>query len=253
MSREFQDTQTGEVSCVHPRMILGWSKYPGNPRIPIWGGGGAELCPTQTGVGGWTVHPRMILVDVSRESQDIQTEGGELCPSWHDTGMVGVSWESQDTPIWRVVISVHITMILGWSEYPGSPWILKQGGDSPPQDDPGLVKVFWESQDTQTGEVSCVHPRMILGWSMYPWNPRILKQGWVGGLFIPGHPYMGEGVSSVHPRMIKGWSKYLRNPRILRHREVSFVHPEMVLGWLEYPGNPRIPRKGGGWTVSIPG
>ena len=114
---------------------------PGIPGYPYRGGGRGKLCPSQDDP---------VMVDVSRESQDIQTEGGELCPSRHDTGMVGVSWESQDTPIGRVVSSVHITMILGWSEYPGNPWILRQGGDSPPQDDPGLVKVFWESQDTQT-------------------------------------------------------------------------------------------------------
>ena len=39
------------------------------------------------------------MVDVFLESYDTQTEGGELCPSQDDTGMVGVSRESQDTPI----------------------------------------------------------------------------------------------------------------------------------------------------------
>ena len=80
--------------------------------------------------------------------------------------------------------------------------------DCSSQDDPGMVEVSRESQDTHIGG---------------------------GG---------GEGVSSVHPRMIKGWSNYPENPRILRHREVSFVRPEMILGWLEYPGNSEILRQG---------
>ena len=73
--------------------------------------------------------------------------------------------------------SVHPEMILGWSEYPGNPRILKQGGDKlcPSQDDPGMVKVSRESQDTQKGGRVDVHPRMILGWSEYPGNPRILR------------------------------------------------------------------------------
>ena len=82
----------GEVSCVHPGMILGWLEYLGNPRLL-----------TQRG-------------------------GGELCPSRDDPGMVGVSLESQHTRTGRGVSCVHPGMMLGWSEYPGNPRILRQGG-----------------------------------------------------------------------------------------------------------------------------
>ena len=77
----------------------------------------------------------------------------------------------------------------------------------PSQDDPRIVRVSQESQDTQTGEggggMSCVHPKMIPGSSEYPRNPRIIRQG-------------GGGMSCVHPGMIPGSSEYPRNPRILR-------------------------------------
>ena len=87
VSRKFQDTPIGgKVSSVHPGMILGWSEYPGNPRILKQGED--KLCPSQDDQG---------MVDVSRESQDTQTEGGELCPSQDDPGMIEVSRESQDT------------------------------------------------------------------------------------------------------------------------------------------------------------
>ena len=72
-SQESQDTQPGG-SCVHPRMILGWSKYPGNPKILRQGG---ELCPSRDDPG---------MVGVSRQSHD-QREG-ELCPSLDDPGMI---------------------------------------------------------------------------------------------------------------------------------------------------------------------
>ena len=79
------------MSCVHPGMILGWSEYPGNPRI-------------------------------------LRQGEGVLCPSRDDPGMVGVSRESQDTQTGGRVSCVHPGMVLGWSEYPGNPRILKQGG-----------------------------------------------------------------------------------------------------------------------------
>ena len=122
----------------------------------------------------------------------------------------------------------------------------------PSQDVPGMVRVSWESQDTPIGGrgASCVHPRMILRWSEYPWNPRILRWG-------------GGGVSFVHPRMILGWSAYPGNPRILRwggdklddpgmvevsqdiEVNVSYVHPGMILGWSKYLRNTRILRQRG--------
>ena len=127
----------------------------------------------------------------------------------------------------------------GSSEYPRNPRILRQGGDElcPSWDDPRIVRVSQESQDTQTGGgVRCVHPRMILGLSEYPRNPRIFRQG--------------GGMSCVHPGMIPGSSDYPRNLRILRQgggggRAVS-IHPGMILGSSEYPRNPRILRQGGG-------
>ena len=142
----------GGVSCVHPGMILGSSEYPRNPRI----------------------------VRVSQESQDTQTGGGELCPSRDDLGIVRVSQESQDTQTGEVVSCVHPGMIPGSSEYPRNPRILRKGGGElcPSREDPRIVRVSQESQDTQTGEVvSCVHPGMIPGSSEYPRNPRILRQG----------------------------------------------------------------------------
>ena len=57
-------------------------------------------------------------------------------------------------------MSIHPGMILGSSEYPRNPRILRQGGG-----------------------VSGVHPRMIPGSSKYPRNPRILRQG--GGELCP--------------------------------------------------------------------
>ena len=102
------------MDCVHPRMIKGWSKYPGNSRI---------LRHREVS----SVHPRMIL---------------------------GWSMYSRNPRILRhrEVSYVHPGMILGWSEYPGNPRILKQGGYKlcPSQDDPGMVGVSRESQDTQT-------------------------------------------------------------------------------------------------------
>ena len=48
---------------------------------------------------------------------------------------------------------VHPGMIPGSSEYPRNPRILRQGGSelSPSRDDPRIVRVSQESQDTQTG------------------------------------------------------------------------------------------------------
>ena len=48
---------------------------------------------------------------------------------------------------------VHPGMIPGSSEYPRNPRILRQGGSElcPSRDDPGIVRVSQESQDTQTG------------------------------------------------------------------------------------------------------
>ena len=198
-----------------------------------------ESQDTQTGGGGGgglsCVHPSRDnpgIVRVSQESQDTQTGGGgELCPSRDDPRIVRVSQESQDTQTGGVVSCVHPGMIPGSSEYPRNPRILRQGGVScvhpwiilgsseyprnprilrqggggelcPSWDDPRIVRVSQESQDTQTGGVvSCVHPGMIPGSSEYPRNPRILRQG---------------GVSCVHPGMILGSSEYPRNPRILR-------------------------------------
>ena len=80
------------MSCVHPKMIPGSSKYPRNPRI-------------------------------------LRQGGGMSC--------------------------VHPGMIPGSSEYPRNPRILRQGGGGevrPSQDDPRIVRVSQESQDTQTGE-----------------------------------------------------------------------------------------------------
>ena len=129
---------------IHPGMILGSSEYPRNPRILRQGGGGGdELCPS------WD-DPRIVRV-----SQDTQTGGGgELCPSRDDPWIVQVSQESQDTQTGGGrAVSIHPGMILGSSEYPRNPRILRHGG------------------------VRCVHPRMIPGSSEYPRNPRILRQG----------------------------------------------------------------------------
>ena len=68
------------------------------------------------------------IVQVSQESQDTQTGGGELCPSRDDPRIVRVSQESQDTQTGGVVSCVHPGMIPGSSEYPRNPRILRQGG-----------------------------------------------------------------------------------------------------------------------------
>ena len=91
---------------------------------------------------------------------------------------------------------VHPGMILGSSKYPRNPRILRQWGGGgggvelcPSRDDPRIVRVSQESQDTQTGGVvSFVHPGMILGSSKLPRNPRILRRGGGGGraVSIPG-------------------------------------------------------------------
>ena len=104
-------------------------------------------------------------------------------------------------------------IIPGWTQlYPPLSCLSIPGYDSggggelcPSRDDPRIVRVSQESQDTQTGGggMSYVHPGMIRGSSEYPRNPRILRQG-------------GGGVSCVHPGMIPGSSEYSRNPRILR-------------------------------------
>ena len=51
------------------------------------------------------------------------------------------------------VSCVHPEMISGSSEYPRNPRILRQGGGElcPSRDDPRIVRVSQESQDTQTG------------------------------------------------------------------------------------------------------
>ena len=190
--------------------------------------------------------------------------------------MVGVSWESQDTPIWRVVISDHITMILGWSEYPGSPWILRQGGDSPPQDDPvmvgvsqesqdtptwdiwdkgggklcpyhddpGLVGVSWESQDTQTGGSELYPPRddpVLVGVSRESQGTQT-EGGELRMSLKYRYPYMGGQRPSWDDLDV---AECLGNPKILRQGEwVDCVHPRMMLGWPECPENPRILRRG---------
>ena len=165
--------------CVHPGMILGSSEYPRNPRI--------------------------------------LDRGGELCPSWDDPRIVRVSQESQDTQTGGGrAVSIHPGMILGSSEYPRNPRILRQGGGG--------------------GGVSCVHPGMIPGSSEYPRNPRILRQGGGGG---------GRAVS-IHPGMILGSSEYLRNPRILRQGGMRSQDRPSI------PGIPGYSDKGGR-AVSIPG
>ena len=130
------------MSCVHPGMIPGSSEYPRNPRILRQGG--SELCPSRDDPG---------IIRASQESQDTQTGGGvELCPSQDDPGIVRVSQESQDTTAGGGVSCVHPGMIPGSSEYPRNPGILRQGGDElcPSRDDPKIVRVSQESQDTQT-------------------------------------------------------------------------------------------------------
>ena len=68
-----------EVSYVHPGMILGWSEYPGNPRIPIRDKGGGKLCPYHDDPG---------MVGVSWESLDTQTGGSELYPPRDDPVLI---------------------------------------------------------------------------------------------------------------------------------------------------------------------
>ena len=142
---------------IHPGIILGSSEYPRNPRILRQGGG---------------------------------------------------------------VSCVHPGMIPGPSEYPRNPRILRQGGGGgelcPSWDDPWIVRVSQESQDTQPGgggggRAVSIDPGIILGPSEYPRNPRILRQG--------------GGVSCVHPGMIPGSSEYPRNPGILGLGGFSCVHP----------------------------
>ena len=135
------------MSCVHPGMILGSSEYPRNPRIRR--GGGCELCPSRD-------DPR--IVRVSQESRDTQTGGGggELCPSRDDPRIVRVSQESRDTQTGGGggESCVHPGMIPGSSKYLRNPRILRQGGGGevrPSQDDPRIVRVSQESQDTPTG------------------------------------------------------------------------------------------------------
>ena len=139
---------------------------------------------------------------------------------------------------------VHPGMILGSSEYPRNPRILRQGGGG--------------------GGMSCVHPGMIPGSSEYPGNPRILRQGgdelcpsWddpriqdrpsIPG--IPGYSDRGGGGGEVRPSQ--------DDARIVRVSqesqdtqtgggEMSCVHPAMIPGSSEYPRNPRILRQGGG-------
>ena len=136
------------MSCVHPGMIPGSSEYPRNPRILRQGG---VRC----------VHPRMIpgSSENPRNPRILRQGGGdELCPSWDDPRIVRVSQESQDTQTGGGggVRCVHPRMIPGSSEYPRNPRILRQGGGGgdelcPSWDDPRIVRVSQESQDTQTG------------------------------------------------------------------------------------------------------
>ena len=158
-------------------------------------------------------------------------------------------------------MSIHPGMILGSSEYPRNPRILRQGGGGGSCVHPRIVQVSQKSQDTQTGGggVSCVHPGMIPGSSKYPRNPRILRQGGVELCPSRDDPRIvqvsQESQDTQTGGMIPGSSKYHRNPRILRQGGggVSCVHPEMIPGSSEYPRNPGILRQGGGRAVSIPG
>ena len=73
------------------------------------------------------------MVRISQESRDTQTrrvEAGELYPSRDCPGMVRVSQESRDTQTRGVEAGerIHPGTILGWSEYPRNPGILRQGG-----------------------------------------------------------------------------------------------------------------------------
>ena len=132
------------MSCVHPGMIPGPSEYRRNPGI-------------------------------------LRQGGSELCPSRDDPGIVRVSQESQDTQTGGVVSCVHPGMIPGPSEYRRNPGILRQGGSElcPSRDDPGIVRVFQESQDSPSipgipgysdrgvelcpSRGSFSHPKFILG------------------------------------------------------------------------------------------
>ena len=150
------------MSCVHPGMNLG-SEYPRNPRIRRGGGGGGVSCGGDRsipGIPGYSdmscVHPGMIpgSSEYPRNPGILRQGGGVSC--------------------------VHPGMIPGSSEYPRNPGILRQGGGGgravsipgcdrpsisgipgysdrgggevrPSQDDPRIVRVSQESQDTQTG------------------------------------------------------------------------------------------------------
>ena len=109
-------------------------------------------------------------------------------------------------------------MILGWSEYPWNPRILRRRGDKLhlSQDDLGMVVVSQKSQDIQTGGELCpvrVDPGMILGWSKYPKNPKILRRR--GGKLSLSQDDLGMVEvsqesqdtwvgSCIHPEMIPG-------------------------------------------------
>ena len=117
VSRESQVTQTGWISSLYHRMILGWSKY------------------------------------ISQVSQDTQTGGDELCPSRDDPGTVVVSRESHNTQTEWGVSCVHPGIMMGWLKYLGNPRILRRRGGKHflSQNDPGMVVVSQESHDTQRG------------------------------------------------------------------------------------------------------
>ena len=84
------------------------------------------------------------------------------------------------------VSCVHPGIIPGSSEYPRNPRILRQGEGGgelcPSRDDPGIVRVSQESQDTQTVGGELCPSRDDPGLSEYPRNPRILRQGGGGEL-----------------------------------------------------------------------
>ena len=154
---------------------------------------------------------------------------------------------------------VHPGMILGSSEYPRNPRILRQGGVElcPSRDDPRIVRVSQESRDTQTRGVELCpsrdDPRIVQvsqesrdtqtrGVELCPSrdDPRTVRVSQESQdtqtrgveLFpsrddprtvpsIAGIPgYLDRGgVSCVHPGMIPGPSEYPRNPGILRQGE----------------------------------
>ena len=122
----------------------------------------------------------------------------------------------------------------------------------PSKDDPGMVEVYRESQDTPIGGVSSVYPMTILMWSSVSGIPGYSNRG--SELCPSQHDQGMVEVSRESPDTPIGGGKLCPSqddPGMLKVSGESQdtggwnVHLRMILGWSKYPGNPKILKTGG--------